>query len=627
MKYLKIVVLFFLTVVFSGKAIYCQELRGLSENAVIKKYIAVHPGRLKSTSAPVSLTLPFFDDFSTSSVVPDPGKWQDRDAFINNSYPVEPISIGVATLDAIDQNGNIYAINSNPTLSDHLTSQPIDLSSYAGTGDSLFISFFYQPGGKGDRPERTDSLVLEFYSANADKWFHAWAIPGDTLIPFRQVILPVPDTLFQNGFRFRFSNYTTISVNDVTGGKGALSNVDQWNLDYIQLDNRPRASFKNLNDIAFVDPLQSTFKLYQTIPWTHMNNAQFNGKKSVITVVFRNAHDKVVNITRSYLVTNLETGKTNIPAEGGNEDFPADSVYERNDFFNAGIIYDGSPVGRFQIESYLSTTVGEVKANDTVRRIEVYNDFYAYDDGTAEFGFGITGESSELAQLAYRFKLYKEDTLSAVDIYFNKTQFNYNSTLPFRLCVWNNDNGKPGKLVYSSDTLYKPSDDVSLNQFKRYPLDTLMVVKDTVYVGLIQIQNEFLNIGYDVNDNNKQNIFINTGGTWYNPSTSIEDGSLMIRPVFGVNALTAVTKISGQEKDLFLMYPNPANDHIEIKKQADIIDNAWQISIFDITGKAVRKYARFESYIDLSGLKNGMYFIRFTNPGESQITKKLLIVH
>jgi hypothetical protein len=627
MKYLKIIVLLIFTAIFSVKDIYCQELRGLQENAVLKKYLKNHPVSLKSTQTIKNLTLPFFDDFSTSSVIPDQSKWEDKDAFINNSYPVEPISIGVATLDAIDQNGNVYAINAIPTLSDHLTSRPIDLSAYAGTGDSLFISFFYQAGGQGDLPERTDSLTLEFYAANSNKWIHAWSIPGDTLAPFKQVILPLPDSLFQDGFQFRFSNYTSMSVNDVTGGKGALSNVDQWNLDYIQLDNKSRAAFRNLDDIAFVEPLQSTLILYQTIPWTHINNAQFNGKKSIITVVFRNAHDKVVNITRSYLVTNLNTGKTTIPAEGGNEDFPPDSVYERNDYFNAGIINDGSPVGRFQIESYLGTTNSEIKSNDTVRRIEEYSNYYAYDDGTAEYGFGITGESSELAQLAYRFKLYKEDTLSAVDIYFNKTQFNYNSTLPFRLCVWNNRNGEPDSLVYSTDTLYKPSSDVSLNQFKRYSLDTLMVVKDTVYVGLIQIRNDFLNIGYDVNDNNKKNIFINTGGTWYNPSASIKDGSLMIRPVFGKNVFTAIPRVPEPEKNSFIFYPNPASDHISIEIPPDIVDTDWQISIYDISGRSVKKYARFETYINLTDLNDGIYFIRFTNSGKRQVTKKLLIVH
>ncbi len=167
MKYLKIIILIILAAIFTVKDIYCQELRGLQENAVLKKYIKNHPVSLKSTQASEILTLPFFDDFSTSSVIPDQSKWEDKDVFINNSYPVEPISIGVATLDAINQYGNVYAINASPTLSDHLTSRPIDLSAYAGTGDSLFISFFYQAGGMGDLPEKSDSLTLEFFSTNS----------------------------------------------------------------------------------------------------------------------------------------------------------------------------------------------------------------------------------------------------------------------------------------------------------------------------------------------------------------------------------------------------------------------------------------------------------------------------
>jgi len=63
----------------------------------------------KVASSSDTLELPFFDDFSASYMYPDSSKWSDKYAYINNSCAKNPISIGVATLDALDQYGRIYA--------------------------------------------------------------------------------------------------------------------------------------------------------------------------------------------------------------------------------------------------------------------------------------------------------------------------------------------------------------------------------------------------------------------------------------------------------------------------------------------------------------------------------------
>lgn len=113
-------------------SLHAQTLQGLQENSIIKKALAEKNYRLKSTqdNQGVLLTLPFFEDFSTSSIFPDPAKWTDKFAFVNNSYGRNPVSIGVATLDAIDENGEVYSVNNNSVSSDRLTSQSFDISMY-----------------------------------------------------------------------------------------------------------------------------------------------------------------------------------------------------------------------------------------------------------------------------------------------------------------------------------------------------------------------------------------------------------------------------------------------------------------------------------------------------------------
>lgn len=46
-----------------------------------------------------------------------------------------------------------------------------------------------------------------------------------------------------------------------------------------------------------------------------------------------------------------------------------------------------------------------------------YN-YFAYDDGTPEFGYGL---EPARAMLAYQFRLVTMDTLSGVQLYFNRT--------------------------------------------------------------------------------------------------------------------------------------------------------------------------------------------------------------
>ncbi len=126
-----------------------EVLTGLQVNPQVKKKAAqMKMGREES----VPLLLPFFDDFYRASVYPDPKLWSDADAFISNDYAVFPPTIGVATLDAIDDLGRLYEDASPfPYKADFLTSQPIRLDSVFSPvprkitrADSVFFSFYYR---------------------------------------------------------------------------------------------------------------------------------------------------------------------------------------------------------------------------------------------------------------------------------------------------------------------------------------------------------------------------------------------------------------------------------------------------------------------------------------------------
>jgi hypothetical protein len=70
-------------------------------------------------------------------------KWFDNYAFWNTTYPVLPPTIGVATLDGLNEFGLPYNNTNTSTFgdADYLTSYPINLSGLA-VGDSVYLSFF-----------------------------------------------------------------------------------------------------------------------------------------------------------------------------------------------------------------------------------------------------------------------------------------------------------------------------------------------------------------------------------------------------------------------------------------------------------------------------------------------------
>ena len=153
-----------------------EQLTGLSQNVQLTK--CAKPIRRGNEAA---VKLPFIEDFSNYTGYPSAQLWMDNYAFVNRSFAIVPPTIGVATLDALDADGRIYAHADRDAFpADTLTSRPIRLDSNFTQhrrmliGDSLYFSFYYQPAGGcvnvpavewervGDAPEFNDDLILEF---------------------------------------------------------------------------------------------------------------------------------------------------------------------------------------------------------------------------------------------------------------------------------------------------------------------------------------------------------------------------------------------------------------------------------------------------------------------------------
>jgi hypothetical protein len=570
---------------------------------------------------PDTLELPFFDDFARHGNLPHTPFWIDEYAFINTSYTVNPVTIGVATMDAIYSDGSLNGTGSIPFESDFLTSAPINLD-YPGRTD-IYLSFFYEPMGLGDVPEAWDSLTVEFFAPDSARWETVWHVPGSANSTFQEVFIQVSENRFlKKGFQFRFKNYAshyTLSKPDQVG------NVDHWHLDYVYLDTARSSNVTAINDVSMISPMPSILKNYEAIPWQHFPRAYLTELKPTLEIRYRNNDTTVRNVTRILKITDLAYHETD-SVNGGAVNVQPGVLNVFNFPYNYPFIFYDADSTVFEIMSYLVTEDLDYKYNDTVIRFQQFFNYYAYDDGSAENGYGLIGSGSANASVAYQFNTFRKDTLRGVKMFFNRT-YNDASQDYFRIGVWDHDKttGSPGELIYASNPV-KPQYENELNAFVTYEInDTLLVLSGEYYVGWIKTTERMLNVGFDRNMVNNDKIFYNLGQGWQNSGFS---GSLMIRPIMG-KALPAEPTSSATLKapDIQLqIYPNPANTFFSLDLQ-DIVNPAeWSVSLYDLQGKSVYINPADLRQHPISHLPTGIYILRLDHDGIFKASRKLLIV-
>jgi hypothetical protein len=569
---------------------------------------------------PDTLELPFFDDFSRQGNLPFAPYWLDEYAYINTSYTLNPVTIGVATMDAIDADGSLNGTGSLPFESDFLTSVPINLD-YPGRTD-IYLSFFYEPMGLGDNPEEWDSLAVDFFAPDSNRWETVWNFPGSANDTFQQVFIQVSaDRFLKKGFQFRFRNYASLPQTQFSTDK--RGNVDHWHLDYVYLDTERSSDVTAINDVSMISPMPSLLKNYEAIPWQHFPRAYLTELKPALEIRYRNNDTTVRNVTRILKITDLAYQETD-SVNGGAINVQPEVINVFNFPYNYPFIFYDADSAVFEMLSFLVTEDLDYKWNDTVRRFQKFYNYYAYDDGSAENGYGLRGEGTANASVAYRFNTFKKDTLRGVKMFFNRTQDDATQDY-FRIGVWDHDKSLdgPGEPIYSSKPV-QPIYEEGLNEFVTYEIkDTLLVLSGEYYVGWIKTTERILNVGFDRNKVNNDKIFYNLGQGWKNSGFS---GSLMIRPIMG-KALPAepAVGISQSAENFLRIYPNPANSYFTLDLQ-DVVNPAeWSITLYDLQGKTVYINRADQQHHPVSHLPNGIYILKLDHNGIFKASRKLMI--
>ncbi|TAF68185.1 MAG: T9SS C-terminal target domain-containing protein [Cytophagales bacterium] len=561
-----------------------------------------------------TLSLPFFDDFSTSQNTPSATLWEaNGGTYLSNTIALNSISTNVVVFDGIAANGNPYDVTNSLAkgLTDQLTSLPINLAGMSNASN-IFMSFYWQPEGLGELPDTDDSLRLQFKDLN-NNWITVWKTQGGTPnTQFRQQIIAIQQNIYLHAqFQFRFQSF------------GRQSGIyDHWLLDYVYINQNRNIGDAFIRDIACTDAPTSLLKKYTampieqflTNPTAFLNNSvtmRFNNLNSIFNVISFNA--TLEELAQGSSLGTILTGSQLI--NGG----------ERGILLTANINAAAIPLTnqpkilryKFNINTGdNNTTIPpiDLRLNDTISRITYLQDYFAYDDGSAEYALAL---NQRFARAAYRFIAPQADTLTEIAINFARIEKNLTGE-SFVLAVWKTlTPTNEGALFAKSFSFTYPT---NKDGFIRFKLDVPVVVKDTFYIGWQQTSNNKLGVGFDKNTNSNTEIFYSIDRVWI-PLDSNEKGSLLLRPIFGSTVLPPITALDNdptlQNTSQWLAMPNPTEDEICLQNTQENAPSIALLHLYDTQGKLLLQSST--PCIYLKNYPTGIYILRLTD-SEGKIT-------
>ena len=611
--------------------------------------VAISPGidfkKAKHASARTQslqpMPLPFWDDFSfrQEEFYPNDTLWESRKTvWVSNGRAINPPSLYAATLDGVnDSLGKPYDVNIvlAKGFADRLVSRPIRLDGLRDAQkDSVYLSFFYQTTGLGESPDQTDKLTVWFKDNNGS-WEQVQEITNSIALrtdSFYYSIIKVESKFLHDKFQFKFQNFARLS-----------GPYDTWNLDYIYLNANRWATDNSFPDRTVIGPITSIFEKYRAIPMDHYS---YQDTATTITI------PPVGQLGNLYLVTstqptnyytwaniqsmksgvetqknffldsaalgfNIFSGKINtVPTSKAvpidSIDLDADSVILKITMtFNSGD--DGKNIKDPDYQAFVNRFKPTAfQRNDTTESEFILNNYYAYDDGQAEYGAGINEIGDEVA---YGFPLFtkEQDTLIKVKIYFPKFAISANKTAILK--VWNaTSEGTPGNELYEETISVQQT---AFNEFTTHTLSPALIVKGKFFIGWQQTSIGVLPVGLDKNNDAGDEIYFSLNDTW-EQNQNIR-GSLMIRPVFGKGDVSIPTGIAEQAPPL---YPNPSKGEFYIPGVAQ------NVSIINMLGVELQHQTSAEesrTKVVLQNPASGVFLVRWQQNGNIYTSRLLFL--
>jgi hypothetical protein len=617
MRFLKSFLTVALLLSFSGWLCAQEYIAPLQENVVLRR--AAQSGSPVPVQKATVLGLPFFEDFTGAGFFPDPERWADRLVYVNNSFGWNPVSRGVATFDALDEFGLPYDTVApyNQSLADTLTSLPIDLSSYT-VADSVYLSFFFQPRGYGFSPKAADSFMLYFLKSSG-VWEPVWSTPGDTLQPFRQVMVPLTDTGYFNAqFRMRWINKATMGISN-----------SHWHLDYIRLDAGRTIADTLVRDLAFSRQPRSVLADFTAMPFAHFKTNPAAFLASEQKAYLRNSGNTPFNLNVQYKAkivepaTDLGSGSGALAIGAWSADSVAMPMFDLASF-------NPPSSGTYVVEHTYYCPVmypGSPRDNDTIVQQLVFDNYFAYDDGSAEQSYFLNLQPNAPGTTIVEHALYLPDTLRGIAIKFAR-QVPSGAQKEFSIVVYKDIayNGGSDQLIYQEEFLYPHYEDTA-TELSVYEFSSPVLMEPGIfYVGIMQPAggiSDSLYIALDANREEINHRYFRVHTQW---QASQLPGALMLRPLVGRNIPLDLSEHSKASDAVWGLYPNPAKDRVQLlSADAGIAYKSVKYQICDVQGKCLQQgVLGADGSVEIAPLQAGIYFVRILKSGQPPVTLKML---
>ncbi len=499
-------------------------------------------------------------------------------------------------------------------VTDILTSRPIDLSTYTGSSN-VVLSFYWQKKGNSDDPEgATQKFALYFRDTAGWNNEQIWEVIGietetDSVFHFESQLITDARYL-HDCFQFRFES---------TGSTGGQ--FDVWNLDYVYLNSDRTDNLDQFEDLTVVTPPSSIFSPYTMVPFDQLGGFGSNLFENISFDV-RNLRNTIEPVQYNYTLTQriynadstytdedlyvLDASQSVVnPGGVATVNVPALDITDLSGLRDSTLLLSKA--------TFITNDINEFQSNDqSIFQFRI-GEALAYDDGTAELSAGFSQAGVKLAIL---YTLAVEDTLTHIDIFFPRV-----GTLPnnnrFQIAVASSLE-ENDSIFLAQQEFSRPVSASGINEFTRFEFDDPSHIPGDFYVIYTQSASTDSPIGLDVNTRNGDKIFLNYGSGWEPNDLALVDGSLMIRPGFGV-VVEDTTTLSLPDHELVKtpsVYPNPATNLLQISGEYD----HWQL--IDLSGKI--HLAGTNRRLDISRIPTGMYLLKFSLKGQN-MTRKVLI--
>ncbi len=576
---------------------------------------------------PNALKLPFLDDFSYEGAIPNPLLWADTNVYVNRGMGRYPPTTGVATFDGINKKGLPYNWSGASGVCDTLTSRRINLFGRTAA-DSIYLSFYLQAGGNGDKPESTDIFYVDFLNKN-NVWTTVAQRSGlaATVIDtaFREIRVAIKATNYLDStFRFRFRN--------VGSQRGAR---DNWNIDYVKLDKNRSWREPTFNDFAFYDQPSSPLVNYTAMPYTHFK-ATTPQIAMTDKVVFRlrNNFNAPKSPQITVQVTEQYGGATILPLQtpffypiSKAKDTVAPKTIPLTSYNFGGLPAADSALlvvryayGNITGQDQFTNQPTYPLLNDTVTRLVQLRNYFAYDDGTAESNIVTQNVGT---QAAVKFRTVIADTLQGILINIPVIDTDVSTQL-FNFRVFTGS--LTGTMVFEQ-TLMRPYYTNNIDGFAVYPFRNgtspppfIPANTDFFVVWQQASTTTPIPIGLDKNSpQGSQFIFQNTGTGGWQPIAANIKGAMMLRPYMGSKRLVATETLRDAPVAIALV-PNPTDGVLNVQNWNG---NAATATCYDLLGR-VQFTSALRKTLDLTVLPSGVYFVRIAQEGVAPQTVKVV---